>query len=360
MGQAGTACSAHRFSVLKVRMSSLMLQGSDVEATKRLPGSVPSHPETSVASFSLPPLVAGGGCPFRQGESAEEDRSNDAVLAPNASIPMPLPSVPGNSIIEQQILPVHSRLQAEPPGSQALADLKALHPRFQSASKQPVSVSQPSLTSCQSSKELSAPHRPVGAPDPPPSQQAVEPMQQAQPPTPQQIAAFQAAYIQALASQKAMYAQSLQAQALQAQIQAPPMHQQRPNTIRPLTQPRRNGTVPSAGAAAACKGRGSSGSASSESNGLDRRGQGIKCQDGPRMLAQSEAMAPSSQSGPPEGEGAVADEDEEGVNGKVLSTSCAHGPLVTHPAMTQVSGMLASVFPSSNESWLYVTVAGGF
>lgn len=33
---------------------------------------------------------------------------------------------------------------------------------------------------------------------------------------------------------------------------------------------------------------------------------------------------------------------------------------MTHPAMSQVSGMLASVFPSSNESWLYVTVAGEF
>lgn len=44
----------------------------------------------------------------------------------------------------------------------------------------------------------------------------------------------------------------------------------------------------------------------------------------------------------------------------MLATSCAHGPLVTHPQMSSSSGMLVSVFPSSNESWLYVLMAGEF
>ncbi len=56
--------------------------------------------------------------------------------------------------------------------------------------------------------------------------------------------------------------------------------------------------------------------------------------------------------------------DDSLPDAKPIATSCAHGPLVTHPrhsgAGESSSAMLASVFPSLQERWLYVILASEF
>jgi len=52
--------------------------------------------------------------------------------------------------------------------------------------------------------------------------------------------------------------------------------------------------------------------------------------------------------------------EEERLGAAVIATSCAHGPLVTHPECSMSASSLAAVFPTSNASWLYVVMAGEF
>ena len=328
----------------------------------------------------LPPLVSGGGCPFRQGEIADERRppsptgpptppasvGTTAAVQPPPAHPMPRLSPPG-----------------APPGASSPVDVRPAPPRqpveippSTSPHQQPALPRQPNPPPHQPAVMQSAQRQP--AHNPPPAQQSLTP-------SADQIAAFQAAYLKALASQKALFSQTMQsrapAPANNSRAQGVVTHPQQPS--RPPPAPIKEERVDRNAPPGILGGRGraapsASGARPSEpsphprGNGEVARpdvwgtppasaGRGYAAHEGlNNMQAQSEALAPPLGGGG-EGDGStMGDEDDEGVDGRVLATSCAHGPLVTHPAMTQVSGMMASVFPSSNESWLYVTVAGEF
>ena len=77
--------------------------------------------------------------------------------------------------------------------------------------------------------------------------------------------------------------------------------------------------------------------------------------------ASSEGRARSSEAEGANASAEVVAEDEDRVFGlEVIATSCAHGPLVTHPECSMPKSNLASVFQTSNESWLYVLMEGEF
>mmetsp|Transcript_17053 Transcript_17053/g.35968 ORF Transcript_17053/g.35968 Transcript_17053/m.35968 type:complete len:1196 (-) Transcript_17053:606-4193(-) len=291
----------------------------------------PTFPQFTQTSM-LPPLVTGGGCPFRQGEVVDEVALRAA--APTVSTP-PLAHLP-------QITP-----EPVEPGKQLAPAARA------DAAASPVKVTTPSQSASASQPEVQL--------------------------TAAQIAAFQAAYAKALEEQKSHYqkmhklSRANGASATAPQKAVPKSAGQAgPSMLQPASQTVMHAATQNrAPPPASCSSnRGHSAPQGSSAKGVKRGGVGSSVDRGGLPVSASSPMTEDAachsvvashsdtEAGAPDV--ATMDDDEDGVDGKVLATSCAHGPLVTHPAMSQVSGMLASVFPTSSESWLYVTVAGEF
>lgn len=191
----------------------------------------------------------------------------------------------------------------------------------------------------------------------------------------EQLAAFQAAYIKALAEQKELLMQEMQKsqQKPQSQQEKPQHDQQLQNQQlqqKQQQQQRMTGNATQKLHATVHSEQTQPVSEAASATPAAPAGALISVVVAPSVAT---ALAPATEAaealaGPQEQQGAEtlagaatgADDDEQ-VDGVVLATSCAHGPLVTHPDMSARSGgMLASVFPSSKESWLYVVVCGEF
>ena len=162
-------------------------------------------------------------------------------------------------------------------------------------------------------------------------QQGQQPPGQPQTPAQQQQAAAAAAH--ALQLQQLQHLHALQLQQQHAAAQAARMGGNYQGAI-----PTGGAVDPAVAAAAALAGGGGGGD-----GGGGKRGAG----GGGGESGGSDAGG---------GEG----EDDEFEGRKVLATSCAHGPLVTHPDTSQPSTSLMAVFPSKAESWLYVVMAGEY
>lgn len=178
-----------------------------------------------------------------------------------------------------------------------------------------------------------------------------------------QLAAFQQAYIKALQEQKEIMAQAARQGGLSgaaggaARVSSAPAAAQgaQPQQKQPQGQP--VSRAPARPQAAQPPHR------QLPSNGAARAATATKlesCCNGASAPAASAPAGASSSAASADGEPSAGDDDEDTSEGLVLATSCAHGPLVTHPNLSSASGMLVSVFPSSHESWLYVLMAGEF
>ena len=324
----------------------------------------------------LPPLVAGGGCPFRQGELADVNVPDAA-----AHVQAPSPVVP-----KQGKLPLQApaQLLSMPPVQQQQQQQMAPQqpPQLQQMQQQmpPAQMNPAQMPPKQTQQQMQG----ASAAPPPPLQGAV-----AAPPalSPAQMAAFQAAYAKALAEQKSLYQAPLAKQAAAAPQRAPAARQPAGQMVGQAAGQQAAGQLAGQPGPHAphvpLQGRVSPAQPSAARGGAGRgRGDGTPQPNAPRNGGKARVGVGELSGGPTEGvvarpsssvtstanahaemeagQADGADEDEDSLYGKVLATSCAHGPLVTHPATSMTSGMLASVFPSSNESWLYVTVAGEF
>jgi len=165
--------------------------------------------------------------------------------------------------------------------------------------------------------------------------------------TAEQLAAFQQAYIKALQEQKDIMAKSMRQGAGRggAQGGAPAAAGGRPT---PHQQPRPQQSLGQQGAPRQWMGH-----SQPQSHAHGAAGNGVAWRPASCNGAGSSEPSPPALM-------TDCEDDDEAMEGSVLATSCAHGPLVTHPHLSSSSGMLMSVFPSSHESWLYVLMAGEF
>jgi len=164
----------------------------------------------------------------------------------------------------------------------------------------------------------------------------------------EQLAAFQAAYMKALQEQSVLLARATAGVAQPGAAGLPPALLQ--GALSPL------GTLQGVTVEGSVNGTVANGA-------MATVGQQLQLQPPPPQQQQRAPLQAVLRGGAAALAAGVApdgEEADEATDGTVLATSCAHGPLVTHPHMSTASGMLVSVFPSSNESWLYVLMNGEF
>lgn len=282
-------------------------EGEEAEGVARCSDGVRVGEAYSQLGSSAPPMTL-GGCPFRQGE-----HPSAVVTTPVAVMPV---STLDCGVLPSGGCPFLQEPDVQPPRLAEAADkLGYMPPRIPPSNGAP-STSSTAVPAVVSSGVAAAAANSLSA---------------------EQLAAFQAAYVKALAEQKEALMQGqgnrIEAAARLAKPQQGAMQQPRPYGVMMQQQ----GEAAAASSSAASAGAGSS--------------AGVAHASSAGALAVTRAPAAPLPA-------ATADEDH--VEGTVLSTSCAHGPLVTHPDKSIRSGMLASVFPSSKESWLYVVMAGEF
>jgi hypothetical protein len=177
-----------------------------------------------------------------------------------------------------------------------------------------------------------------------------------------QLAAFQQAYIKALQEQKELMAQAARQGGMSgaaggtARLTSTPAAAQgvQPQQRQPQSQPASRAVVRPQATQPPIQHRQLS------SNGVAGHGSARRLEAGNGAGGPAASAGPSSSGASVDGERSAGDDEEDASEGLVLATSCAHGPLVTHPHLSSASGMLVSVFPSSHESWLYVLMAGEF